>query len=200
MEAIDGDVDAVAAASALVEAAGLTNVTVREGKADATGLEPGAFDVVMMRHVLAHNGTSAQAIVRHLATLLVPGGCVLLVDVDMTAFRARPQSAVFSELMERYAEFQVARGGAIQVGLHLDELLIGAGLEVRAYTGLYDVVSPPPGLRGPAWAAREAMAVAGIVTEDEIAAWGEAFDAFEATGVERTMFAPRFLAVGCRTA
>ena len=34
---------------------------VREGRAESTGLEPGSFDVVMMRHVLAHNGRTAQA-------------------------------------------------------------------------------------------------------------------------------------------
>ncbi|MCU1655621.1 MAG: Methyltransferase type 11, partial [Pseudonocardiales bacterium] len=72
--AVDADPDAVAAASALVGAAGLGNVTVRAGQADATGLEPASFDAVMVRHVLAHNGGREQAIVDHLAQLLRPGG------------------------------------------------------------------------------------------------------------------------------
>ena len=200
VEAIDGDEDAVAAATALVEASQLTNVSVRQGRAEATGLEPSAFDAVMMRHVLAHNGTTAQAIVRHLATLLKPGGCALLVDIDMTAMRLRPEDPVATELMSHYAEFQVQRGGAIQVGLHLDELLDGAGLEVVLYQGVADVVGLPIGVRGPAWAAREAMVAAGVATEADVARWGERFDALERAGTTITLFAPRYLAVGRRTA
>src|SRR5437879_4319017 len=51
---IDGDAPSVAAAQALVTAAHLDNVTVRAGRAEDTGIEPGSQDVVMMRHILAH--------------------------------------------------------------------------------------------------------------------------------------------------
>jgi len=54
--AIDAHPAAVAAARALALAAGLANVTVREGRADRTGLAPESCDVVMLRHVLAHDG------------------------------------------------------------------------------------------------------------------------------------------------
>ena len=54
--------------------AGLANVSVAEARADHTGLEPGSLDVVMLRHVLAHNGGAEDAIVGHLATLVRPGG------------------------------------------------------------------------------------------------------------------------------
>jgi 2-polyprenyl-3-methyl-5-hydroxy-6-metoxy-1,4-benzoquinol methylase len=72
--AVDADPEAVAAATALVAAAGLANVTVRQGRAEATGLEAGSLEVVMVRHVLAHNGGREDAIVAHLATLVRPGG------------------------------------------------------------------------------------------------------------------------------
>src|SRR6266508_3779502 len=71
---------AVAAATALVAAAGLANVTVREGRADRTGLAAASRDVVMLLHVVAHNGGAEDAIVAHLAGLLRPGGCLYLVD------------------------------------------------------------------------------------------------------------------------
>lgn len=200
LEAIDGDEDAVAAATALVTASGLSNARVSKGRADDTGLEAGAFDAVMMRHVLAHNGGTAQQIVRHLAALLRPGGSVLLVDVDMTAVRLRPDDVAFGELMERYSQFQLKRGAALQVGLHLDELLEGAGLEVLAYQGIADVVTLPVGVRGPGWAAREAMLADGVVTQRELDAWGARFDAIEASGERTTLFAPRYLAVGRRPA
>jgi ubiquinone/menaquinone biosynthesis C-methylase UbiE len=199
VEAVDGDDEAVAAAQALVAGARLGNVTVGRGRAEDTGLPNDAFDTVMVRHVLAHNGLTAQAIVNHLAGLLRPGGALLLVDVDMKAMRLRPDDQAVTELVDRYAEFQVQRGGAIQVGLHLDELLEGAGLEVMAYQGIADVVKLPHGVRGPAWAAREAMVAAGVVTAEEVERWGEHLAGVEAAGTTITLFAPRYLAVGRRS-
>lgn len=199
VSAIDGDPTAVATAQALVASLGLPNVTVHEAKAESTGLEEGAYDTAMVRHVLAHNGRTAQAIVEHLAHLVRRGGCVLLVDTDMTQMRLRPADPAFSEPLSRYADFQVQRGGAVQVGLHLDELLEGAGLEVLAYQGVTDVVSVPIGVRGPAWAARDAMVAAGIMTQEEVHAWGQRLDARDEAGTPIVMFAPRYLAVGRRS-
>ncbi len=71
---LDSDDSAIAAASALISSAGVTNASVRVGRADDTGLPEASFDVVMMRHVLAHNGGAEQRIVDHLATLVRPGG------------------------------------------------------------------------------------------------------------------------------
>ena len=85
VQAVDADPAAVAAAGALVAAAALANVSVAEGRADRTALEPGSLDAVMLRHVLAHNGGAEDAIVAHLATLPRPGGCLYLVDADGTA-------------------------------------------------------------------------------------------------------------------
>jgi ubiquinone/menaquinone biosynthesis C-methylase UbiE len=199
VEALDGDADAVAAAQALVDAAGLANATVRQGRAEDSGLAAGAFDAVMVRHVLAHNGSTAQAIVRHLARSVRVGGSVLLVDVDMTAMRLRPEEESISSLMDSYAQFQVQRGAALRVGLHLDELLEGAGLEVVAYQGVADVMTLPPGVRGPGWAAREAMVASGVVTQEQVAGWGRRFDELESSGAKITVFAPRYLAVGRRS-
>src|SRR5919197_346282 len=62
---VDGDPDAVAAAQALAAANGWEQVRVQVGRADESGLEPDAADAVMMRHVLAHNAPTEQAIVDH---------------------------------------------------------------------------------------------------------------------------------------
>jgi hypothetical protein len=102
------------------------------------------------------------------------------------------------QLVEAYRRFQLGRGAALEVGLHLDELLAAAGLEVVDYLGLCDVMTLPPGVRGPAWAAREAMLEAAVVTQDEVAAWGRRFDEMERRGEQVTIFAPRYLAVGRR--
>jgi len=198
VDAIDGDAQAVAAAEELVSGAGLTNVRVARGRADHTGLEAGAYDTVNMRHVLAHNGAAAQSIVNHLAGLARPGGCVLLVDIDGTGMRMRPADPVFDEMMERYTAFQEGRQGDMRMGLRLDLLLEAAGLEVVAYRGLYDIVTLPPGLRGPAWAARDAMVAAGSASHDDLDRWDARYQEREASGEPVTFFFPRFVAVGRR--
>jgi SAM-dependent methyltransferase len=200
VQAVDADPAAVAAARALAEAAGLENVEVTEGRADRTGLEPGSLDVVMLRHVLAHNGGAEDAIVAHLATLARPGGCVYLADVDGTAVRILPEHADLADLAERYLAFRAARGDDNRAGLRLADRLARAGLEVVEFHGRYAIGSPPPGVRPPPWAAREAMLAAGVVTEADVQRWDRAFREIEAAPVRPTVFSPLFTAVGRRPA
>ena len=200
VQAVDADPSAVAAARALADAAGLENVEVTEGRADRTGLEPGSLDVVMLRHVLAHNGGAEDAIVAHLATLVRPGGCVYLADVDGTAVRILPEHADLADLAERYLAFRAARGDDNRAGLRLADRLARAGLEVVEFHGRYAIGSPPPGVRPPPWAAREAMLAAGVVTEADVQRWDRAFREIEAAPVRPTVFSPLFTAVGRRPA
>ena len=200
VQAVDADPGAVAAARALVDAAGLGNVEVAEGRADHTGLAPGSLDVAMLRHVLAHNGGAEDAIVAHLATLVRPGGCVYLVDADGTAIRILPDHADLADLGERYLAFRAARGDDNRAGLRLADRLVRAGLEVVEFRGRYTIGSPPPGVRPPGWAAREAMLAAGVVTEADVQRWERTFRELEAAPVSPTLFAPFFTAVGRRPA
>jgi SAM-dependent methyltransferase len=197
---VDADPEAVANARALVAAAGLPGVTVQEGRADRTGLEPGSFDAVMLRHVLAHNGGVEDAIVAHLATLLRPGGCLYLVDVDGTAVRTVPEDADLADLDQRYLAFHAARGNDLRAGLRLGERLGRAGLELVEYRGTYLIRPLPPGLRPPPWAARESMVAAGVATDQDVARWAAAFDRVEAAPTRPTQFVPIFVAVGRRPA
>jgi SAM-dependent methyltransferase len=198
--AVDADREAVAAAAALVAAAGLGDVAVRQGRADATGLEAGSLDVVMLRHVLAHNGGAEDAIIAHLATLLRPGGCLYLVDADGTAIRVIPEAEHpdLVDLQERYLAFRAARGEDNAAGLRLAERLVRAGLELVEFRGRYVIREVSPGLRSPAWAAREAMAAAGMATAEDLRRWDRAFEA--AAQRQATFFAPMFTAVGRRPA
>jgi len=198
VQAVDADPGAVAAARALADAAGLENVEVTEGRADHTGLEPGSLDVAMLRHVLAHNGGAEDAIVAHLATLVRPGGCVYLVDVDGTAIRLLPEHADLTDLDERFAAFRAARGDDNRAGLRLADRLARAGLEVVEFRGRYTIAEPPPGVRPPSWAAREAMVTAGVATEDDVRRWDRAFQQAQASPLRPTIFAPIFTAVGRR--
>jgi SAM-dependent methyltransferase len=200
VQAVDADPEAVAAATALVAAAGLGNVSVAQARADHTGLAPGSLDVVMVRHVLAHNGGAEDAIVAHLATLVRPGGCLYLVDSDGTAFRTLPEHADLTDLNDRYGAFRTARGDDNRAGLRLADRVARAGLELLEFSGRYFIGQPPAAIRPPAWAAREAMVAAGVAGEDDVRRWDRAFQEVEAAPVPRTVFAPLFTAIGRRPA
>jgi ubiquinone/menaquinone biosynthesis C-methylase UbiE len=195
---VDADSEAVDTARALIARSGVDNATVGTGAADSTGLAAGSFDVVVMRHVLAHNGGREEAIVSHLAELVRPGGCVYLVDVDMTAMRMRGAGNDAMELAGRYIEFHLSLGNDPQIGLRLGELLSAAGLTVLDHRGWYTVMSAPPGLRPPAWAARDAMVAEGMATPEDVARWQRALEELDAQEKRPVLFAPFFAAAGRR--
>jgi SAM-dependent methyltransferase len=198
--AIDADPRALAAARALVAASGQANVTVRQGRADWTGLDAASCDVVMLRHVLAHNGGGEDVIVAHLGTLLRPGGCLYLVDADGTAVRTVPEDVDLEDLQQRYLTFHAAQGNDVRAGLRLGERLVRAGLELVEFRGTYLMGPVQVGMRSPPWAAREAMVAAGVATEGDVARWAGAFARCDAATTRATQFVPMFTAVGRRRA
>jgi FkbM family methyltransferase len=195
---IEPDEAALAAARQLVKGARAANVELRCGTATATGLAASSVDVAMLRHVLAHNGGQEQAIVRHLASRVRPGGCVYLVDTDMTAFRVLDMDSGLADMGDRYTQFHQVLGNDPSVGLRLGKLVAGAGLDLLWHLGRYQIFEPPPGLRPPPWAAREAMLAAAAVTAADLARWETAFERTDAQTPPPTMFNPQFIAIGRR--
>jgi SAM-dependent methyltransferase len=191
---VDANADAVAAATAYT--AEVERVSVRAAPAHRTGLPAGAFDTVMVRHVLAHNGGREQAIIDHLATLLRPGGCLYLADAYGEGVATLPDVPLLEEITERYQAFHAARGNDLRTGLHLAEWLRAAGLEVLDFRGRYQIVTFPPGLRPPAWAARDAMLAAGVVTTADLERWEQGLAELDAVPDRPTGFLPVFTAVG----
>lgn len=194
--AVEREDEARAAARQVIAESGAANVELREGTATSTGIDPGSVDLVMMRHVLAHNGGDEQAIVDHLASLVRPGGAVYLVDVDLTGMRILDGDPEIADLTEHYSEFHAARGNDPMVGLRLGKLLAEAGLEVEDFTGSYSIIVMPPGIRPPLWAAREAMLAQGAATQADVDRWGAAFDRMDTAEVRPTVFAPLFIGIG----
>lgn len=194
--AVDADAQALQRATALAAHAGLSNVETVLGDAAATGLPHGSLDAVMVRHVLAHNGGREQAIVDHLASLVRPGGCVYLVDVNVTGSHVRPVDQDIQELTDRYRELHRRRGNDLSVGLRLAELLRAAGLEVLDFQGRYTIAELAPGLRGPAWAAREALVEAGLADSADIERWAAAFERADGRRDRPTLFAAVFMGLG----
>lgn len=194
---VERDAEALRAAATVVEQAG-ADVVLQHGEAGATGIDPGSVDVAVMRHVLAHNGGHEQRIVDHLAELVRPGGGVYLVDVDLTAVRTVDEDPEADDLYQRYTAFHRRRGNDPSVGLQLGRLLRSAGLALLVHQGRYTIIQPPPGVRPPAWAARDAMVAEGLATPDDLARWGRAMERSDAAVVRPTLFAPTFIAIGRR--
>ncbi len=196
--AVDQDPRALAIAEQLTDAKGLENVVLRQGDVASTGITPSTMDTVVVRHVLAHNGGHERHIVEHAASLVRPGGGVLLVDVDLTAHRIHPADADWTDLQQAYLRFHVGRGNDPLIGLRLAELLSAAGLQVRQHQGWYSIVQATPGMRPPAWVARDAMLAAGCASAADIDRWGEALDRLDRRPEPTTFFFPLFSALGVR--
>lgn len=173
---VDADPEAVATARSLLRDAGVPAVAVHHARAEATGLPEGAFDVAVMRHVLAHNGGAEQRLVAHLAGLIRPGGHVYLLDVDAAAMSTTPTLPAIDDLAERYRRWHADRGNDLRVGRRLAALARGAGLEVEEFRGWFDIATIPPGVRGPAWAARDALVASGLADADDLERWAAAHE------------------------
>lgn len=190
------DCDAEAVTAAAEEVGDLDQASVRQGEAIASGLEPGSFDVVMCRHVLAHNGGQEEAIVAHLTPLARPGGAVCLVDADMTAIWMVPRAPDLEDLHARYIAYQQTRGNDMIIGRSLGLLLEAAGLTVEVLRFGAPAIRPQAGFRPPAWAARAALMSAGAATHDDIVRWDAAFARRDASPVRPWRSMPICLAVG----
>jgi FkbM family methyltransferase len=193
---IEPDPAALAAAHRILEQAAIENLELRQGTATEPSLAPESVDVAVMRHVLAHNRADEQHIVDRLAELVHRGGCVYLVDVDGTAVRLLDADPALDDLHETYLQFHKARGNDLLVGLRLAQLLVRAGLDVIAHEGHYSILTAPPGVRPPSWAARESMLADGIAKPQDITRWEAAFERMDRAEVRPTVFAPNFIGIG----
>jgi SAM-dependent methyltransferase len=192
---VDGDPEAVRWAREAI--ADLPQASVRVGSATNTGLEPGSFDTVMCRHVLAHNAGGEAAIVEHLADLVRPGGRVYLVDVDLTGARMMPIDPGL-DINDAYLAFHARRGSDLMVGLRLGSLLEDAGLAVEQFRCATRLLRVPAGMRGPHWAARHAMVAEGAANEDDLDRWAAAFERMDRLPKRPWWFVPMFVAIGRR--
>jgi FkbM family methyltransferase len=195
---IEPDAAALSTAQQLIAQAGVENVEIRQGNATDSTLAPGSVDVAVMRLVLAHHQPAEQRMVDHLARLVRPGGSVYLVDVDGTAVRILDADPDMADLHQKYVQYQNAQGNDLQVGLRLGQLVARAGLKVVAHEGHYSIVTVPPGLHPPAWAARESMMAAGVATTEDVARWEKALERMDHSTVRPTVFVSNFFAVGLK--
>lgn len=190
------DVDPAAVVAAEAYTTGMAGISVLRRQAEWTGLPEGSLDVVMVRHVLTHNGGREPEIIAHLARLLRPGGTLYLLDSFAQGITTVPEIPVLTELNSRYRAFHAAHGNDLRPGPQLAGWLRDARLEVIEFRGRYQIVPAPPGLRPPAWAARTAMLEDGVVTRADLDRWEQAIDELDASPDRPTFFTPHFTALG----
>jgi ubiquinone/menaquinone biosynthesis C-methylase UbiE len=195
---VDADPGMVERGRADVAVAGAGNIVVRQRLAQDSGLAPRSFDTAIVRLVLIHNGGREQEIVDHAASLLRPGGRVMLCDLDSTMIRVAPPTAPVSELRERYQSYQRARGNDPAVGLRLPELIESAGLTLEAFRGTCSTRLRAAGERGPSWAARRAMVDAGVATPEDVERWTREFERLDNQPRQPRMIGCVFVAIGRR--
>ena len=71
---------------------------------------------------------------------------------------------------------------------------------MERYRSVAKVMRLPPGMRGPQWAAREAMVAEGVATPADVARWDTAFARMDADEHRPWIFVPAFVALGRRPA
>ena len=198
VQAVDADPAAVAAARALVAAAGLANVSVAEAQPTTPALSPGRST---WSCCATCSLTTAAPRTRSSATW--PPWSARAAACTWSTPTARPcGSCPSTPTWPTWPSATPASGrpGGRQPGRPAAGRPAGpAGLEVVEFRGRYVIGEQPAGVRPPGWSAREAMVTAGVATEEDVRRWERAFQELEAAPVRPTFFAPFFTAVGQRS-
>ena len=134
-----GSVDAIDIAEEQVEVArsspappGAAPIQYHVGSAYEPGLPERSYDVVFCRLVLCHLQEPARAVAA-MANLLVEGGRLVLVDMDMRDTFTMPPSPFYESILaEVVFPYGAHIGVDYAVGVRLPELMSGAGLATES--------------------------------------------------------------------
>ncbi|MFQ5787487.1 MAG: class I SAM-dependent methyltransferase, partial [Thermodesulfobacteriota bacterium] len=193
---VEPDQNARSIVTEVISRSGQTNIELISSDAESTRLEPDSFDVVMMRHVLLHNGPRTMAILKHLISLLKPTGHLYLCETDLTGFRKVPLDNTQEDLWNRWLELLKSQGNDIQIGPKLGHLLNEAGLELVERGARFSIVDLSTGFRPTAWAAKIAIINAGLASEQDFKHLEDAYKKYLDIPGEKLLFVPHFWAVG----
>jgi SAM-dependent methyltransferase len=123
---IDRAKESVALASRRAADAGIRNVEFVVGDAATFTLDQ-PVDAAVGRLVLLYCSDPA-AIVRHVATLVRPGGIVTFQDFDMEAPTSEPRCPLFDSTLQKVRDAFRSGGAEIRMGLKLGRIFEDAGL------------------------------------------------------------------------
>jgi 2-polyprenyl-3-methyl-5-hydroxy-6-metoxy-1,4-benzoquinol methylase len=166
----DLDDTKLALARAEAEDAGLTNVEYRHE--DVLDAPPGdeRLDVVYIRFLLTHL-TDPAAAVRRVRERVVPGGVVMIEDIDCRGHFCHPPSEAFDRYVALYSGAARSRGVDPDIGPRLPAFLLDAGfadvgmqvVQPAGYTGEVKLIAPLT-----LEAVANAVIGAGLATAEEI--------------------------------
>ena len=125
---VDISPESIAEARRRTDAAGLTNVELRQADIFALPFERGSFDHVFVRFVLEHFSRPVDAL-QLLKELVKPGGTVTVIEGDHGWTYFHPESRAARRAIECPVELQRVAGGDALIGRQLYPLMLDAGLE-----------------------------------------------------------------------
>lgn len=123
---IDISPDSIAAAQDKVDAAGLTNVELRQADILALPFEPASFDHVFVCFVLEHLSRPVEALAI-LRDLLKPDGTITVIEGDHGSAYFHPDSSAAQAAIGCQVELQRAAGGDSLIGRKLYPMMVEAG-------------------------------------------------------------------------
>jgi SAM-dependent methyltransferase len=143
---IDLSETSLATARAAVQAAGVTNVTLRRADIFELPFAPASFDHIFVCFVLEHLARPVQAL-QALKGVLKPGGSITAIEGDHGSAYFHPDSAFARRAVQCLVELQGRAGGNALIGRTLYPLLSEAGFEgVRVSPRMVYVDSSKPEL------------------------------------------------------
>jgi ubiquinone/menaquinone biosynthesis C-methylase UbiE len=143
---VDVSETSVAEARRAVEAAGLTNVTLRQANIFDLPFAPESFDHVFVCFVLEHLVRPAEAL-NALKSILKAGGTITVIEGDHGSTYFYPHSEFAQRAVRCLVQLQATAGGDALIGRALYPLLRGAGFdEVRVSPRMVYVDSSKPEL------------------------------------------------------
>jgi 2-polyprenyl-3-methyl-5-hydroxy-6-metoxy-1,4-benzoquinol methylase len=108
------------------------NLEVRRADVLADELEPGAYDLVHTRHLVAHVAARADEVIERLAGAVAPGGWLVVEDVDlstpMLVAGSDADQQAFAAVYQAFESVLRARGGDAHIGRRLPLLVERSGL------------------------------------------------------------------------
>jgi SAM-dependent methyltransferase len=168
--AVDASPEQVAVTRRRAERDGLANVRAAVGRAEATGLSRGSFDLVYCRFVLMHV-PDAMAALCEMQSLLAPGGILACEDGDFTAPYCDPPDPAFDRVFELYCRLGQRRGLDFVLGRRLYGMFHRLGFTRPSVRLVQPVALTPEKKRLPGWTLEEAapsLLEAGLATQDEL--------------------------------
>jgi SAM-dependent methyltransferase len=108
------------------------HLEVRRADLLVDALEPGGYDLVHTRHLVAHLASRAEEAIDRLAAAVAPGGWLVVEDVDiatpMLVAASEADQLAFDAVFEAFESVLRARGGDAHIGRRLPALLERSGL------------------------------------------------------------------------